>query len=644
MKVRLVSLVVVALVAGTGIPRRSIAQEPSPLGTNLAGVVCYSTEYPFVDAFKSSSPWVSGTEETWDDRRAIDVDLHGWVRSLLPGQIVYTSVFSRDIRYPAGRYVVEYEGEGEIRYQEGAELVERSPGRDAIEVDPSRGNLLLAIVSVNPRNYLRNIRIPLPGVEAQAGEIFNPLFLERIANYGTLRFMIWMLGDSPEQLGQETWCRRPKPEDARWSDKGVPVEVMVELANRLEADPWFNIPHQANDEYVRRFAEYVRDTLHPGLRAYVEHSNEVWNPTFSVHPYAIARGDHLATAPASDPDQHNYEAQYRYHVRRSLAIFDIFERVLGRNRLVRVLATQNGNVYLSRDMLTYEDSASHTDALATGAYFGYILGTRDLRSRVLAMQLDDLFAVLRDESLRETRQDMLADAEVAREFGLPLVAYEGGQHLACMESAERDQDVIDLFHAANRDPRMGALYDELLSDWSTASGGGLFIHCDDCERMNWGGSWGALESIEQPRSEAPKYDALERWMESSGQAPRTRTPLPDLAGSWSPVVPTRVRVGRAIRYRLQGTLLVENRGDATAGACHLRVYRSADATLDGSDVLIAEGSLCSLPPGAQKRLSLRVVLARGSNPRNHHVLAVIDDRGEVEESDEENNVAAGRVR
>ena len=36
---------------------------------------------------------------------------------------------------------------------------------------------------------------------------------------------------------------------------------MVALANRLGASPHFNMPAHYQDEYVQRFAEYVRDNL-----------------------------------------------------------------------------------------------------------------------------------------------------------------------------------------------------------------------------------------------------------------------------------------------------------------------------------------------------------------------------------------------
>lgn len=479
----------------------------SPIGMNLSGIQSYTTAFPFLDVFKSSGSWISGHGDVWNDGRRIDVDEHGWVKSLAPGQVVHTVFMDSGIRAPAGRYVVEYEGEGEIVYQEGARLLEHRPGRDVIEVDPSSGNCYFDIVSVNPKNYLRNIRIFLP-VHAPEGEIFNPVFLDRIAKFKTLRFLGWMIGDNPDQISQRTWSERPKVDNARWSERGVPLEVMVDLANRVGADLWFSMPHQADDDYIRRFARVVRNRLDPSLKVYVEHSNEVWNNTFSVYAFATERG--LALGLSKDPD----EARSRYHIRRSREIFDIFTEVLGADRIVRVLAAQEDGPFVAEQMLAYDETPKHIDVLAIGAYFGVELGLPESQARVSRMTLDDLFRELESVTLPTAMRYVRENAENAARYGVPLVAYEGGQHLSSIMSGIDDPTINALFDAANRDPRMGRLYTRLLQEWSAISGGGLFVHLDECGRMGPYGRWGLLEYIDQPREDAPKYDAMMRWIES----------------------------------------------------------------------------------------------------------------------------------
>jgi hypothetical protein len=64
------------------------------------------------------------------------------------------------------------------------------------------------------------------------------------------------------------WADRSHVADVTYATPaGVPIEVMIDLANTLHVDPWFCIPHQASDDYVRRFATLVRDRLDPGAPA-----------------------------------------------------------------------------------------------------------------------------------------------------------------------------------------------------------------------------------------------------------------------------------------------------------------------------------------------------------------------------------------
>jgi hypothetical protein len=95
---------------------------------------------------------------------------------------------------------------------------------------------------------------------------------------------------------------------------------------------------------------------------------------------------------------------------------------------------------------------------------------------------------------------------VARRFGVELIAYEGGQHLAGSGGAENDVLLTDLFVSANRSPRMYDLYRKYLANWF-AEGGGLFVAFNDVGKPTKWGSWGAWEHRE-PVEDAPKARAL----------------------------------------------------------------------------------------------------------------------------------------
>ncbi|HRF95319.1 MAG TPA: hypothetical protein PLZ51_08990 [Aggregatilineales bacterium] len=100
---------------------------------------------------------------------------------------------------------------------------------------------------------------------------------------------------------------------------------------------------------------------------------------------------------------------------------------------------------------------------------------------------------------------------VTNQYGVELVAYEGGQHLTGYAGAENDDRLTDLFIAVNRDARMGDLYLAYLTQWDEL-GGGLFVNFSDISEPSKWGSWGVLEYQTQPREDAPKYDALLDFM------------------------------------------------------------------------------------------------------------------------------------
>ena len=511
----------------------------SPLGINSNFVIDWTPEWVFVDAFKSSRKWISGTTGgSWNDGRALDVDENGWIRSLQPDQVAHTLMFwSANGHYPSGQYTVMYDGEGTLQYGSGARYnaALSQPGRHVIDVDASRGGIQLTVSATNPANPIRNIRVIMPGgvcsnnpfqwcsdnnacsngatcesfVDNYSTQIFHPTFLDRIKRYRVYRFMNWMrTNDSP----QRDWANRPKPTDAHWStENGVPVEVMVALANRLHADPWFSLPHQATDDYVRRFAEVVRDRLAPDLKVYIEHSNEVWNGIFGQSNYAEQRG--LSLGLSTDPNR----ARAYYHSLRSVQIFDIFASVFGGNeRLVRVMGSQSSSSWLSRQLLEYQNAYLKTDALAIAPYFGYYLGRASEEQRVEAMTVDELIAELRDVAIPGAIDAIRTQSGIAREFGVMLTAYEGGQHLVGVGSPANNLTINALFDAVNRDPRMASLYTLYLNGWRD-NGGQMFVNYLGAGRYNRYGRWGSLEYQDQPAATAPKFRALMDFIQNNPQ-------------------------------------------------------------------------------------------------------------------------------
>ncbi len=507
----LVLLLTAALMAGEAAVQDQPTPAQSRLGINLAGLSDWNTELPFVDVFRLSRRWISQREGAdWGRGPELLLDEHGWVMRLEEGCWADTPLCNiPGGHYPSGHYTCLYDGEGEIEFWGAATVVSSEPGRIVLDVDSSKGGFWLRLKSVNPDNYVRNIRVVMPGFEdTYRQQVFTPDFLARWAGFNTFRFMDWMRTNGSQI---ESWEDRPRIDDATWTVKGVPLEIMIALCNRLGVNPWFCMPHRADDDYVRRFAEQVRRELDPRLTVYVEYSNEVWNSMFEQTRYANQRGLELGL---SDKP---WEAGWRYSARRSVEIFAIWEEVFGgTDRLVRCMATQAANPHVSRQKLEFENAYRWCDALAIAPYFG--LTPRpggELDSDVVATwSVEEVLEELERQVLPRAIERINAQKAVADEFGLEFIAYEAGQHLVGIRGGENNEALMRLFHAANRHPRMGELYTRYLDAWREA-GGGLCCLFSSVGRWSKWGSWGLLEYADD---DTPKYRAVMEW--------NRRNPLP----------------------------------------------------------------------------------------------------------------------
>jgi len=476
----------------------------SPLGTNLSDVVDWSTEWVFVDAFKMSRTWTSQrTGKNWGQGGTLDLDANGWVKSLQPGQSADALMQWRgNASGSPGKYLVLYDGEGSLRFSGSATVASSSSGRIVLNVKPqnqTRG-FVLTIASTNPSNYIRNIRVIRPGFESTyKTQPFHPLFLDRIRKFKVLRFMNWQkITDSP----LVNWSDRTTPNSyTQTGSSGVALEYMIDLANMLNADPWFNMPHQASDDFVRQFAHMVKDRLNPNLKAYIEYSNEIWNGQFQQSHYAAQQGLALNLSGNS------FEARLRYQSKRSVEIFNIWEQVFGStDRLIRVLSTQAANTRTTTTVLDWDNAKLKTDAVAIAPYFCGATGRGDVTA-ILAMTVDQLLNYCSNEITTTTKVWMDSQHAAISSRGLDMIAYEGGQHLVGVGINQNNQQLNAMFRSANRHPRMKDLYTTYLNQWKTA-GGKMFVNYISVNASSKFSSFGSLEYQDQNPATAPKFQAL----------------------------------------------------------------------------------------------------------------------------------------
>ncbi len=507
----------------------SVANITSPLGINTNEAMENNTSLPFVDLFRLALPFEEA--RPWFTKGNVKFDKQGWPKNLNKGQAGTRFISQMPLKnLPVGLYTVRYDGEGKIRYGASAKLVKRFKGKDLIRFVPMKDHLITAtlfIEKTNPNNYLRNIRILMPGGVCNGNFfkrvshknacgrrqylsfakyykqiIFNPDYLNFMKDFKVIRFMN-MGGITRNNI--RYWKDRPQLSKATWGGKegvrGIPLEIMVELANQLNADPWINIPHKANNAYIYHYAKYMKEHLRPHLKVYIEYSNETWNDLF------VPQAEHMKqTGTRYHLDKDRRIAGAKYYSQQSVKIFKQWAGVFGgTRRLVRVMGGKTADTAYTHLVLGYKNAYKYVDALAIGPYF--YMSQKDIRN---IRSVGAIFQRLTDPenyySLGNVLKAVHRQANITRHYGVDLIAYEGGQHLVDYKTHSLTEGATPYLIQANKDPRMAQLYYHLLTGWKK-EGGKLFVLFSSPRKYTWHGSWGIKEYITQPTAEAPKYRA-----------------------------------------------------------------------------------------------------------------------------------------
>lgn len=516
------------------------------LGINLGATVDWTTGFPFIDQFKLSRPWFTQENGVWDSGEAhlLDLDSHGWVRgftrdgSPAPFESVATVWTTAGSQMRPGNYVIDWKGEGSLDAG-GASVLSRSANRLVLHLDGDTS--WLTIDSTDPNrtgNYIRDIRIYHESDKAllDAGAVFNPAFIEKIEDFRVLRFMDWM---DTNNSTVRTWAEATLIGAASQSQydqgAGVSVDLMVALANEVNADPWFTIPHGADANYIRRFATYVRDHLEPGLQARFEYSNEVWNWGFDQAHWADQQGKAAWGADTEGAWMQWYGVKAAEMAR---IVADVFGAETG-SRAVSVFSTQaawqgleayalEAPAHVARGGTPPRDAPFHVYAIAS--YFGGGLGTDEMKAQVdtwISQGETGTKAALAwlGRDIGNLASTVAYHAAVAEREGWQLDAYEGGQHVvdvAGLFGGVQDAAQTRFFTALVDRPEMEQLYAQYFDMWK-ASGGNLMAHFSDFGAGDRYGSWGLWDSAysaDTPRARAVETfrDSVDAWWADSRPA------------------------------------------------------------------------------------------------------------------------------
>ncbi len=523
------------------------------IGIEIDGLGDAARSRPFVDHAKVHRPC---TEIGASARVAVDGD--GW--PLADAQCVMFDVraipaWAPPIDDPAqfqvdwsGEWAISFEGQAEVSVLSGGARVEglryeplANVSAGKLIVDAGTGLLQLAFRNTkrtaesSAGSGFRKLRLVRPGYAASSGQVFSNEFLRSFRPFQTLRYMDFTATNNVTPSANASdlleWRDRHLITDATQQTlgrkAGAAWEYAVLLANQTGTDMWINVPVSASEDYIRQLARLIVKRLNAGLKIYIEHGNEVWNPLFA-NSYNFNRNAAMAEVAAGGSNLNSDGIAgsadvfgRRRHLQRLIETVKIFREEAGlsetagdfdrwRVRGVYAWWTIFPDQYrttLAWAKSNYGDLNQHVYAIANTHYYNV--------SRAAATDTPErLLEVMRASSDSGVNFDNQF-RQIAADYGLRHTIYEGGPDVGGGSTTNVGNRIL-----ANR---LAGMKDLVLHDMRTnwfERGGAeymYFAHCGPCSRF---GCWGALEDI--VNFETPKWRALE---EISGARP-----APSVAG------------------------------------------------------------------------------------------------------------------
>ncbi len=506
-----------------------MANNPSQ-ALNLGGQPnAYGDAFSVIDLMHGADEWIMQGTNGEEIRGAAPLDAQGWPTAFptLNGeaQSIWTNVFYTKIM-PAGYYIVEWEGEGNLTVNGDVEALGSNKYRVYFDADYSgsdgQDGVTIGIEASDPENTggnIRNIKVYQEKYSdlMAMGEHFDPEWFQAIDDFRVLRTHDWQ-GTNFSKVTD--WSNNDVTADqAAWAPpgRGMPYELLVEVANQARSDLWINIPHMATDQYMREAAAYVKANLDPDLRVYVEYTNEYWTDIFDQHPYLNAKGVELfGDAPFSNAQAYGARAS---------AMTQIFKQVFGADQArLFPTVTLNHNAFNTAEAITMlttpayvaQGGISPLDAgikfLGTDGYLSWFNTAPEVDAMVdgWMTERDGGFGSARDFLLAQLKNDLApAWAKgrlLADQYDIQLGIYEGGALL--LNGVDYSKPVNEKYTNFNEAVQLSAemrqVYEAELKAWEKV-GSGPFAWYSDAGRWGpWGdyGLWNAPDFKPEKRTEA----------------------------------------------------------------------------------------------------------------------------------------------
>ncbi len=424
-------------------------------------------------------------------------------------QIVAFTVGGYQQNYETGDYVMLYDGNGSFQFANwtAQTVTSEEPGRIEFtinEVDENGIHIeMLSSMLDNHVNNIRIVRIIYEGDFETAP--FLPQFEEKANNFVSFRFMDWMYTNHTDvsQWEERTKANFHTQED---DEKGASWELVIELCNYFNIDPWINVPHQANGEYIDSMATLFNTELDTNLTIYLEYSNECWNWIFEQTYW-------LDSVP---PFPGNIGRNYGYYANE---VFTRWDNVFSgqEDRIEMILA---GHDYFVLEALDYTDGQATTDLVDLVSYPGYVAlneGNYDtLNAYGNAATAEQVLAMLNENKSTDFYWMNEFKTLVSDVYEKDFVMYEGGQHIT-PEWFGLDTSYNQALYDAQLHPGMYSFYQDILNYYKDTLEVTLFMNFTlSSLQENPFGSWGLLDNVFLESPWPVKYQAVLDFIENCG--------------------------------------------------------------------------------------------------------------------------------
>ena len=515
-----------------GLPGRAMAKVSGGRGRNEFGMNVWSNTdwdggFAFVDAMKQARQW-----QTPDMRAMASYDSLGW-----PTQDAGTVVYTGNAEHINGTYKLIFQGRGVIRGVYGTPVTVAHQRYDAVtntttadmtfKLSPTTMSQSVGFAILDSQRTAQsakgsgftNMRLYRPGYPTDGSVVFADYYVKAMQFGSVIRTMDWTATNGntvvhwADRQTPLTFYKPCPPYIQAGGDRlggtglGVALEHHIQLANEAQRDLWINVPVVVDDEFVTKMAQalrygtdgtnpYTAPQTHPkyppldaNLNVYVEYANETWNTSGGFWCFYVIQ-DIVQKLPAThpikaiDPQNNIYYTGSRYTAYRISQISDLFRSVFGDAAMMRrvrpALMSQKGASSSFGEgfgQLTWLDAygAKLRPARAVNSYVYGSGGSAYYGVKQMSGDVNQYFAPGNYPDV-PTINAFPADAMAAKNWGLQRIAYEGGDGVDGLPTAQ--------ILAINADPRMKTMTEFMQNYWSE-NGGDLLVYYTVTGPADW---------------------------------------------------------------------------------------------------------------------------------------------------------------